>query len=80
MCKNQCYPDEYGEPVGWGQEPLCDANIAMHDFEINHDSKQELFGNVAVKNPDTYSVTVIFDQPSKYFPTTATKEFQVIGN
>ena len=77
---NVSYPDEDGRSVGWGQEPLCDANIAMHDFEISHDNKQESFGNIAVKNPGTYAVTVIFDQPSKYFPTIAAKEFQVIGN
>ena len=77
---NMSYPDEDGKLVGWGQEPLCDANIAMRDFEVSYDNRQELFGNVAVKNPGTYTVTVIFDQPSKYFPTTATKEFHVIGN
>ena len=77
---NVSYPDEDGELVGWGQEPLCDANIVMHDFETSHDNRKELFGNVTIKKSGTYAVTVIFDQPSKYFPTTAIKEFQVIGD
>ena len=77
---NLSYPDEDGRLAGWGQEPLCDSNMPMHGFEIIYDNRQELFGNITIKNPGTYAVTVMFDQPSKHFPTTVTKEFHVMGN
>ncbi len=77
---NLSYPDKNGKLQGWGQEPLCDSNLIMHDFEINVTHRQELFGNIAIKNPGTYIVTVIFDQPNKYYPTIVTQEFRVVEN
>ena len=74
---NLSYPDENGKLHGWGQMPLCDPNLIKHDFEINSTDRQELFGDITIKNPGTYTVTVIFDQPNKYFPTTVSKEFRV---
>ncbi|WP_246282159.1 hypothetical protein [Nitrosopumilus ureiphilus] len=75
---NVSYPGEDGKLQGWGQEPLCDPYLIMHDFEINSTDRHKLFGNITIKNPGTYTVTVIFEQPNKYFPTTASKEFHVV--
>ena len=75
---NVSYPDEEGRLLGWGSEPLCDPNIVQHNFEINSTDRQEFFGNVAIKNPGTYTVTVIFEQPNKYFPTILSKDFRIM--
>lgn len=75
---NVSYPDENGKLQGSGQEHICDPNLVMHDFEINSTDRQELFGNIAIKNPGTYIITVTFDRPSQYFPTTVSQEFRVV--
>ena len=75
---NLSYPDEDGKLQAWGQMPLCDPNLVMHDFEINSTESQELFGNIVIKNTGTYAVTIIFDQPNKYHPTITTQEFRVV--
>jgi len=74
------YPDHDGNIQGWGQEPLCDSKVTMHKFQIDFSERDPLFGNISVRHTGTYVVTVIFDQPNKYFPTTTTQEFRVIEN
>ncbi len=70
---------EDGKLQGWGQEPLCDSNVPKREFKTNHHDRLEPFGNVAIKNPGEYTVTIMFEQPNKYYPTTAIKEFCVVG-
>ena len=77
---NVSYPDEDGKLQGWGQEPLCDSNVPKREFKTNHHDRLEPFGNVTIKNPGEYTVTVIFEQPNKYFPTTVSKKFRVVEN
>ncbi len=72
------YPDENGSIVGMGAEPLCDPTMTLHEFEINYSDKKRTLGNVVIKNPGVYTVTITFDKPNKYFPTTVSKEFQII--
>ena len=75
---NVSYPDENGRLNGWGSEPLCDPNSVMYDFETKYVNQQEHFGNIVISNPGTYTVTVTFDRPNKYFPTISAKEFRVV--
>ncbi len=72
------YPDENGLIVGMGVEPICDPNIPLHEFEINYYADKGSLGNAVIKNPGIYSVTITFDKPNKYFPTTSSKEFHII--
>ncbi|AFS82967.1 hypothetical protein NSED_05825 [Candidatus Nitrosopumilus sediminis] len=77
---NLSYPDEDGKLQGWAQMPLCDPNVPMHEFKTNYYDRGELFGNITIKNPGTYTITVIFEQPNKYFPTTTSTNFYVVEN
>lgn len=72
------YPDENGNMLGMGAEPLCDSNISMHEFKINNFNMNDSFGNIVIKEPGTYTVTITFDKPNKYYPTTISKEFRVV--
>ncbi len=74
------FPDENGHIVGISAEPLCDPNPTLHEFKINYSDSKGTLGNTAIKNPGTYVVTIIFDKPNKYFPTTISKEFRVVGS
>lgn len=59
---------------------MCDPKVMMREFKINSSDRDPLFGNISVNNTGTYTITVIFDQPNKYFPTTISKEFHVMEN
>ena len=72
------YPDENGNMLGMGTEPLCALNIPLHEFKINHFNMNDYFGNMVIKELGTYTVTVTFDKPNKYYPTTISKEFNVV--
>jgi len=52
----------------------------MQEFEINYLERKGTLGNVAIKNLGTYTVTVTFEKPNKYFPTTVSKDFRVVEN
>lgn len=71
------YPDENGLLIGMGAEPLCDPETSMHEFEIKSPDRHGTLGDIVIKKPGTYAVTVTFEKPSKYFPTTVSKEFRV---
>lgn len=72
------YPDENGRIIGMDAEPLCDPNMPLHEFEINYSDRKGTLGNVAIKNPGIYVITITFDKPNKYFPTTISKEFHIV--
>jgi len=64
--------------VGMGAEVLCEAEQHMTEFEINHLERKETLGNVAIQKPGTYTVTVTFEKPNSYFPTSVSKTFEVV--
>jgi len=72
------YPDENGNIIGMGAEVLCAPGTSMHEFKINPLDQRGTLGNVGIKNPGIYTVSVIFDKPNKYFPTKISKEFRVV--
>lgn len=74
------YPDENGNIMKTSVDVLCGAKQSMQEFEINYLERKGTLGNVAIKNPGTYTVTVIFEKPNKYFPTTVSKDFRVVEN
>ena len=74
------YPDENGNIMHMGAEVLCAPEKSMHKFKINSFEQRGTFGNIGIKNPGTYTVTVTFEKPSKYYPTTISKEFHVVDS
>lgn len=72
------FPDENGNIIGMGAEVLCAPEKSMHEFEINSFEQQGTIGNVGIKNPGIYTVSVIFDKPSQYYPTITSKELRVV--
>ena len=72
------YPDENGNIIHVGAEVLCAPEKLMHEFNFNPLEGKRTLGNTGIKKPGTYSITVTFEKPSKYYPTTTTKEFRVV--
>jgi len=72
------YPDNNGEIIHMNADPLCNPNQSKQKFEINSLHHPIDLANVGITKPGNYTVTVTFDKPSKDFPTTASKEFQVV--
>ena len=72
------YPDESGQVIGLGAEVLCAPETSMHEFEINPIENRGTLGNTGIKNPGTYTVSVTFEKPSKYYPTISSKDFLVV--
>ncbi len=72
------YPDGNGILIGTGAQSRCAAQTSMYEFEIKSLDRHGTLGNVAIEKPGTYAVTVTFEKPSKYFPTTVNKEFRVV--
>jgi hypothetical protein len=51
----------------------------MEEFVFDIQKEQgTTYGHIKLKNSGTYSVTVTFDRPNQYFPTTASQEFRVV--
>ncbi len=74
------YPDGNGLLIGTGAQSRCAAQTSMYEFEIKSFDRHGTLGNVAIKKPGAYAVTVTFEKPSKYFPTTVNKEFLVVDS
>lgn len=72
------YPDENGNTITMGAEVLCAAEQHMTEFEINDSERKGTVGNTAIQNLGTYTVTVTFERPNQYFPTSASKTFEVV--
>ncbi|MGY5147927.1 MAG: thermonuclease family protein [Candidatus Nitrosopumilus sp. bin_7KS] len=72
------YHDENGNVMVMGAEVLCEAKQRMNTFEINHAERKEMIGDIGIKKSGTYSVTVTFEKPNPYFPTSVTKTFEVV--
>ena len=72
------YPDENGNIMFLGTEPLCAPETSMHEFKINSSDRKGTLGNIGIKKPGTFTVTVTFEKPNKYFPTKISKEFLVV--
>jgi len=68
------YPDENGKIMHMYAEVLCVRDQSMKEFK----SENKPLGNIGIKKPGTYNVTVTFEKPSKYHPTTISKEFRVV--
>lgn len=74
------YPDENGNIMHMGAEVLCASEQSMHEFNFNPLGGKRTLGNTGIDKPGTYTVTVTFEKPSKYYPTTISKEFRVVGS
>ena len=74
------YPDEHGNIMHVGAEVLCAPEKSMHEFKINSLDQRGNLGNTGIKKTGTYTVTVTFEKPNKYYPTTVSKEFRVVGS
>lgn len=72
------YPDENGNTIAMGAEVLCAAEQHMTEFEINQLDRKGTLGNIAIQKPGTYTVTVTFEKPNSYFPTSVSKTFEVV--
>lgn len=72
------YPDEDGNIMHVGAEVLCAPETSMHEFKINSLDRKGTLGNTGINKPGTYTVTITFEKPNKYFPTKISKEFRVI--
>lgn len=72
------YPDENGNILTMGAEVLCAAEQHMTEFEINNLERKGTIGNIGIEKSGTYSVTVTFEKPNQYFPTSVTKTFEVV--
>lgn len=73
------FPDQNGEIMTIGSGSSCIAGVPMKEFVI--DSKKEYDTTSVhgkIQNLGRYNVTVTFDRPSQYNPTTAAKEFHVV--
>ena len=77
--KTVTFPDSNGDAIGSASSASCIANLPMGIFVFDIQKEQGItYGHVGIKNPGTYTVTVTFDRPSQYFPTTASQEFRVV--
>jgi len=77
--KTVTFPDSNGDTIGSASSASCIANLPMGMFVFDIQKEYgTTYGHVGIKNPGTYTVTVTFDRPSKYFPTTVSKEFRVV--
>jgi len=77
--KTVTFPDSNGDTIGNASSASCIANLPMGMFVFDIQKEQgTTYGHVGIKNPGTYTVTVTFDRPSQYFPTTASQEFRVV--
>ena len=78
--KTVTFPDQNGDTMGISSSASCIAGVPMEEFVFDIQKEYgTTYGHVELKNPGTYTVTVTFDKPNKYFPTTVSKEFSVIG-
>lgn len=71
------YPNEDGDVMGQSSMVQCVAGASKEEFVIEHIEELE---EIQIKKTGLYTVTVTFDKPSKYFPTTVSKEFRVMEN
>jgi len=77
--KTVTFPDSNGDTIGSASSASCIANLPMGIFVFDIQKEQgTTYGHVEIKNPGTYTVTVTFDRPSQYFPTTVSQEFRVV--
>ncbi len=72
------YPDENGNIIHMGAEVLCAPEKSMHEFKFNPLDGKGALGNTGIKKAGTYTITVTFEKPNKYYPTTISKEFRVV--
>ncbi len=77
--KTVTFPDSNGDTIASASSASCIANLPMGIFVFDIQKEQgTTYGHVEIKNPGTYTITVTFDKPSQYFPTTVSKEFRVV--
>ena len=77
--KSVTFPDSNGDTIGSASSASCIANLPMGMFVFDIQKEYgTTFGHIELKNPGTYTVTVTFDRPSQYLPTTVSKEFRVM--
>lgn len=72
------YTDEEGEILTTRSEPLCDVerNLGI----INTRSHQGPLGNIAIKIPGTYEISVTYDPVGSFLSETVTKQFEIIDD
>jgi ABC-type transport system substrate-binding protein len=64
--------------VGMGVDVLCASEQNMAEFEINHLERKGTIGNYVIQKLGTYTVTITFEKPNSYFPTSVSKTFEVV--
>lgn len=72
------YPDENGRIAKTRVDVSCNTEQHMGKFEINYLERKGTLGNTGIQKPGTYTITVTFEKPNKYFPTTVSQQFQVV--
>lgn len=76
--KEVAFPDEHGEITKIISSSSCIAGAPMEEFVFDIQKERgTTFGHIALNNSGTYTVSVTFDRPNQYFPTTVSKEFRV---
>lgn len=78
--KKVSFPDENGELTRIISSSSCVADAPIEEFIFDIQKEHgTTYGHIKLKNPGTYTVTVTFDRPNQYSPTTISKEFSVMG-
>ncbi len=72
------YPDENGDTITMMTDVLCETGQHVTEFEINDSERKETIGNIGIQTPGTYGVTVTFERPNQFFPTSVSKTFEVV--
>jgi len=77
--KKISFPDENGNYTKIISSSSCIADVPMEEFVFDIQKEHgTTFGHITLNNPGTYTITVTFDRPNQYFPTTVSKEFRVV--
>ena len=71
------YPDENGETLTRASIPGCVAERSLH-VPIDQSSFHGPLGNIAIKIPGTYKISVTYDPIGSFLSATTTKEFEII--
>ena len=73
------YPDENGETLTSRSMPQCAAERNLRVI-INQSSFQGPLGNIAIKIPGTYNISVTYEPVDSFLSATTTKQFEVIDD
>jgi len=79
--KEVTFPDQNGDTMKIISSSSCFAGVPMKDFVLDAQKEYDTTSvHGIIKKSGTYNVTISFDRPSQYFPTTASQKFRVVEN